>query len=299
MKFTAPSEQRTPTPAGSAVGHRDGRRTQAKWVENRPPSRFASMRLHELWSYRDLALVLALRDLKVRYKQTMFGVAWAALQPLAGVAIFTLIFGRLVEVPSDGSPYPIFVYVGMLAWVYLATAVNEAAQSLVEKSTLVTKVYFPRIIAPVASVLPGLLDLAISLLILGGFMVFYGVVPGPALLLVPVWLMALVAIVIGMGLWLAALNVQYRDVRHALPFLIQVWLFLSPVVYPSSIVDGTSRYIFAANPLVGVIDGLRWSLLKAPAPGAEALVSVIVGVILVGSGIAYFQRVERRFADIV
>lgn len=270
------------------------------WIENRPPAGWLrGLRARELWEYRELALFLALRDLKVRYKQTIFGVAWAVIQPLAGVAIFTVVFGRLVDVPSDGIPYPVFVYAGMLAWVYLSSAVDEAAQTLVEKSALVTKVYFPRILAPLAAVLPGLVDMAISLVILAGFMAVYGVAPGAAIALVPLWLLALVLVAAAAGTWLAALNVQYRDVRHALTFLIQVWLFVSPVVYPSSLVDGAWRFLYAANPVVGAVDGLRWSLLGAPAPGPEDLVSLVVGALVLVSGIAYFQRVERRFADVV
>ncbi len=269
------------------------------WIENRPPGRIAGVHPRDLWAYRDLALFLALRDLQVRYKQTIFGVAWAVIQPLAGVAIFTFVFGRLVNVPSDGLPYPLFVYVGMIVWIYLSTAVNEAAQSLTEKSALVTKIYFPRILAPFAAALPGLVDLGISMVILGGFMAFYGIVPGVSALLFPAFVFALALVATGAGVWLAALNVQYRDVRYALPFLVQVWLFLSPVVYPTSLVDGAARYVFALNPLVGVIDGARWALLGAPPPGAAALVSLATGTALLVTGIVYFQRVERRFADVV
>lgn len=271
------------------------------WLENRPSSGwFRRLDLRELWARRELAFFLALRDLKLRYKQTAFGVAWALIQPLAGVAIFSIVFGRLADLPSDGIPYPVFVYAGLAVWAYFSSAVDAAAQSLVDKSSaLVTKVYFPRLLAPLAAVLPALLDLALSLVIVAAFMVIYGVLPGLAVLLLPVWLLALVVVVLGVGVWLSALNVQYRDVRHALGFIIQAWLFASPVVYPSSLVDGGWRYVFALNPMAGVIEGFRWSLLDGPSPGGPVFVSLAVGVLLLLSGALYFAKVERGFADTI
>ena len=270
------------------------------WVENRPSTSWLPrVDLRELWAYRELALFLALRDLKVRYKQTFFGIAWAVIQPLAAVVVFSVVFGRLVGVPSDDVPYPVFVYVGMIAWIYFSTGLDEAAQSLVEKSALVTKVYFPRILAPLAALLPGLVDLGISALILAALMAAFGVVPGIAIVLLPAWVLALVAVAFGAGLWLSALNAQYRDVRHALPFLIQVWLFASPVVYPSSLVDGPWSYVYALNPMAGVVEGLRWSLVGAAPPGPHVFVSLGATLVLLASGIAYFQRAERRFADVI
>lgn len=272
----------------------------SQWVENRPSARwFPRIDPRELWLYRELAYFLALRDLKLRYRQTFFGIAWAILQPLAGVAIFSIVFGRLVDVPSDGIPYPVFVYAGLVIWTYFSSGLEQASLSLVDKAELVSKVYFPRLLAPLAAVLPGLLDLGISLLILAVFMAIYGVGPDAAILLLPLWIVAAVAVTGGAGFWLSALNVQYRDVQHTLTFLIQAWLFASPVVYASSVFEGAWRYIFALNPLVGVLDGFRWSLLSGPPPGVEDLVSLGVGLLLLGGGAIYFQRFERRFADVI
>lgn len=288
---------------GALASPRAPRRGRAdeRWLENRPSSGwFRRVDLRELWAHRELALFLALRDLKLRYKQTFFGVAWALIQPLAGVAIFSIVFGRLADLPSDGIPYPVFVYGGLAVWAYFSSGVDAAAQSLVDKSSaLVTKVYFPRLLAPLAAVLPALLDLVLSLAIVAVFMAIYGVVPNAAVLLLPLWLLALVAVTLGVGVWLSALNVQYRDVRHALGFVTQVWLFASPVVYPSSLVDGGWRYVYALNPMAGVIDGFRWSLLGGPSPSAFVSVSLAMGLLLLVSGVLYFAKVERGFADTI
>ncbi len=290
---------------GEPAGGRPARSARASagplasgWVENRPSTRWSPrLDLRELWSYRELALFLAVRDLKLRYKQTAFGVAWAIIQPLGAAVIFTIVFGRLAGLPSDGLPYAVFVFAGMIAWSYVSGSMTAAADSLVEHRALVTTVYFPRLLAPLAAVLPGLVDLAISLAILAVFMAVYGVAPGAALLLMPVWLVALVAASFAAGLWLSALNVLYRDVRYALGFLIQLWLFASPIVFPSSLVDGDWRYVYSANPLVGVLDGFRWSLIGAPPPGREDVVSLAVGLLLLVTGAIYFRKVERRLGD--
>lgn len=273
---------------------------ESQWVENRAPRGWRPrIHLRELWNYRELAYFLALRDLQLRYRQTFFGVAWALLQPLAGVAVFSVVFGRLASVPHDGIDYPVFVYAGLAIWVLFATGIDRAAQSLVEEPDLVTKVYFPRVLAPAGAVLPGLLDLAVSLVMLAGFMLAYGVSPGTEIVLLPVWIAWAVLVTMGVGLWLSALNVQYRDVRHALAFVIQVWFFASPVVFASSVFDGAWEYVFAANPMVGVIDGFRWSLLSGPAPGTADLISLGAGLLILIGGAIYFQRFERRFADVV
>lgn len=270
------------------------------WVENRPERGWLPrLDTHELWAHRELALFFALKDLKVRYKQTFFGIAWALLQPLIGVLIFSIVFGRLARLPTDGIPYPVFVFAGLSIWLYFSSSVTAAAQSLVQNRDLVTKVYFPRLLAPLAAVFPGLVDLLFSLAIIAVFLTVYAVAPGPAVVLLPAWVLTAVALAVAAGLWLAALNVKYRDVRHALPFLLQVWLFASPVVYSSSLVEGTWRYAFAANPMVSVIDGFRWSLAAGPPPGTEALVSLLVGVLLLVSGFVYFRKVERYFADVI
>lgn len=272
----------------------------ADWVENRPPSRWLPrLDAGDLWRHRELALVLALKDLRVRYKQTFFGVAWAVLQPLLGVLIFSVVFGRLAGLPTDGMPYPVFVYAGLAIWLYVSGAVAGAAQSLVDNRDLVTKVYFPRLLAPVAAVLPGLVDLAPTLAIIAVFLAVYGIVPGVALAVLPLWILGGAAVALAVGLWLAALNVKYRDVRYALPFLLQVWMFGSPVVYAGSLVHGDWRYAFAANPVVTLAGGFRWSLANGPAPGPEALVSLGVVLVLLAGGLAWFRRVEQYFADVI
>ena len=233
-------------PLGPVVGA-----TTSEWVENRPVGRWLPpLEFRELWSYRDLGLTLALRDLKVRYKQTVFGVAWALLQPLIAALIFSVVFGRLAGLSSDGIPYPVFVYSGLIVWLYFSGSVSAAAQSLVDNRELVSKVYFPRMLGPAAAVLPGLLDLAISFVVLGVFLVIYDVVPSPAILLAPVWILGAALFAFAVGLWLSALNVKYRDVKHALGFLLQVWMFASPVVYSASLVEGAWEYVYALNPLV-------------------------------------------------
>jgi lipopolysaccharide transport system permease protein len=272
----------------------------ADWVENRRSSAWLPrLDLLELWSYRELVWVLAVRDLKLRYRQTALGVAWALIQPLAGVAIFSVVFGHLTNVPHDRIAYPVFVYAGLALWTFFATAVTRAAEILVEHRDLITRVYFPRILAPLAAVLPPMVDFALSLVFVAIFMVVFGVAPGVALVLLPIWIVLLVALALGIGLLLSALNVRYRDVRYALPFVVQVWLFASPIIYPSSLFHGGWRYLYALNPVVGIVDGFRWSLIDGPSPPAADLVSLISGVVLLALGAIYFRRVERGFADVV
>lgn len=282
-----------------------GERTRAPdsplppWSENRPAGGWSlRVDVRQLWAYRELAILLALRDLKLRYKQTVFGVAWAVIQPVAAALVFGLFLGRLTGVPSDGYPYMLFVLVALVPWVYVSNGVTAAAQSLAEHQALVTKVYFPRLLAPIAAILPGLLDLAIALVVVAVVMVFTGIAPGPELLTLPVWILAAVLVAAAVGIWMAALNALYRDVRFAMTFLLQVWLFASPVVYPSSLVHGQLREaIFALNPMVGVIDGFRWAILGDHAPGVTDLPSLVVTCVLLLGGIAYFVRVERSLAD--
>jgi lipopolysaccharide transport system permease protein len=269
-----------------------------RWIENRPSTGgFPSLRVAEAWRYRELAASLALRDVQLRYKQTVFGVAWAVLQPLLAALIFTLVFDRWAGLPSDGIDYPVFVLAGLSVWFYFSTSVEAAALSLVENQELVTKVYFPRLLAPFAAVLPGLIDLFVSLVIVGVFCVIYGVAPSLALLTLPLWIAAAVLVAFGVGVLLSALNVLYRDVRYTLVFLIQLWLFASPVVFPASIVPDNWQAVFFINPMAGVIEGFRWSLLDGPAPPPAALISAAVTIVLLIGGIGYFQHVERRLAD--
>jgi lipopolysaccharide transport system permease protein len=289
-------QRRTGSQGVNRVPVREDRRA---WIENRPSRGLRGLSLRELWEYRELAGFFALRDLKVRYKQAAFGAAWAVLQPLVGVVVFTLVFRRLAKVPSDGIPYPVFAFLGLAVWAYVSSGVTKAAQSLVSNSALVTKVYFPRLLAPLASVLPGLLDLALSLLVLGLLMLVYGIAPTWAILTLPLWLLALVATTLSVGLWLAALNVQYRDVNHAVTLLVQLWLFVSPVAYPSSLVPEAWGRLYALNPVVGLLDGFRWAVLGAPWPDISPFLSLAVTAALLVGGVLYFQRVERRFADVI
>lgn len=270
------------------------------WVENRASERWLPrLDVAELWGYRELGLALASKTLRVRYKQTFFGIAWAVLQPVLAVVVFTVVFGRLAGLETDGIPYSVFNYSAMILWLYVSSSVTGAAQSLVESRDLVTKIYFPRLLAPLAALLPGLVDFAIAFVVLGGLIAVTGVTPDWAILLTPVWVLGAVAVAFAAGIPLSALNVKYRDVRHALPLLLQVWLFASPVVYSSSLVDGAWIYVYALNPMVTVLDGFRWSVADGPAPGPEALVSLAVVLVVLTAGLVYFRRVERSFADVV
>jgi len=271
------------------------------WVVNRAPTkRWQGVDLAEAWRYRELAYMLALRTLKLRYRQTFFGVAWALLQPLVALAIFAVIFGRFAKLPADGIPYAVFVFPALCIWTYVSTGVSAAALELVSHQELVTKVYFPRVLAPVSALLPGVVDLVISLALAGILMAATGVTPGGAILLLPMWILLSCLVALGSGLWLAALNVRYRDVRHTLPFLLQTWFFVSPVVYASSLIeDGWLHVLFSLNPMAAVIDGLRWSLLDAPAPPVYDILSVAVTLLLVVSGLVYFRASERKFADVI
>jgi lipopolysaccharide transport system permease protein len=271
-----------------------------RWLENRAVDGWLPrLDLAEAWASREIAVVLALRNIRIRYKQTFFGVAWVLLQPLAAVGIFTLIFGRLAQLPSEGIPYAVFVYSGLAVWLYFSQSATLASESLAQYRDLVTKVYFPRLLAPIAAVVPALVDLAISLLAVGVFMAIFGVAPTGAIVFLPLWLFALVILAFGVGTWLSALNVQYRDVRNALAFLLQLWFFASPIVYASSLLEGSWGYVLALNPLAGLLEGFRWSLVGASSPGPEALVSLASGIVTVASGIVYFGRAQRRFADLI
>ena len=265
----------------------------------RPGRGWAALRLGELWSYRELLFFLVWRDVKVRYKQTALGVAWAVLQPLLAMFVFSLFFGRLAGMESEGLPYPVFNLAGLVPWTFFVFGLTEAANSLVGSRHLITKVYFPRLAVPLAPVLAGLVDFAIAFALLLVVMAWYGLVPGPAALAtLPLVLLAFVT-ALGAGLWLAALNVQYRDVRYVLPFLTQLWLFATPIVYPSSLVPEPWRAVYGLNPMVGVVDGFRWALLGTPAPGGTLVVSTFAACALAAGGALYFRRMERRFADIV
>jgi lipopolysaccharide transport system permease protein len=290
-----PTTAASETTAGSADAGEEKR-----WVENAPSHAWLPrLDVAELWAFRELVLILALRNIKVRYKQTVLGVGWAVLQPLAAVAIFTLVMHRLAHVPSEGIPYPVFVYAGLAVWLYFANGASTAAESLAQYRDLVTKVYFPRLLAPLAAILPGLIDLSISIFAVGVFMVVFGVAPGWPIVFLPLWIVAAVGTTFGVGVWLSALNARYRDVRNALTFLLQILLFATPVAYPASLVQGDWRFLLYANPMAGVVTGFRWSLVGAAAPEVFALLSLATGLLILAGGLIYFGRVERRLADFI
>jgi lipopolysaccharide transport system permease protein len=265
-----------------------------------PSSGWVSLRLGELWHYRELLFFLAWRDVKVRYKQTGLGVAWAVLQPLLGMLVFTIFFGRLAKVPSDGIPYPLFSYSALLAWQLFAYSISESSNSVVGSERLITKVYFPRLVIPIASILAGLVDFAIAFVLVIAMMAYYRVHPGWGILSLPLFIVFELATALGVGLWLSALNVQYRDVRYTVPFIVQFWMFASPVVYSSTLVPARWRPLYGLNPMAGVVEGFRWALLgKQPAPGAMFAVSSIVVAALLVSGLYYYRRMEKNFADVV
>jgi lipopolysaccharide transport system permease protein len=285
---TPPSEQVAPAPEGQP------------WTEIRAAKGLLrGLSLREIIAYRFVALALARRAIKARHKQTAVGVLWLVLLPLATVVVFSLVFGRLAGLASEGAPYPVFVLSGLVVWHYFAAVLNAAALSLVQQQELLTKLYFPRVLAPVAAALPPLIDLGVELLVLAGFMAAYGRAPGPQILTLPLWIAALCVIVSGLGLLFAALNVQFRDVGYGLPFLLQLWLFASPVVYATSSVHGLARVVLSLNPVTGIIDGFRWAVIDSPAPRSNDLLSLAVGLVLVVGSLLYFQRVERRLADVV
>ncbi len=265
-----------------------------------PPKGWASIGLRELWDYRELLYFLTWRDVKVRYKQTALGAAWAIIQPLFMMLVFSLFFGRLAKIPSDGIPYPIFTFCALLPWQLFAHALTESSNSLVGNQNLITKVYFPRLVVPIAAVLGGLVDFAVAFAILLVMMFYYGVVPGWAIVTLPGFILLAVMTALGVGLWLSALNVKYRDVRYTITFLVQFWLFATPVAYPSSIVPAKWRALYGLNPMAGVVEGFRWALLgKTEAPGAMLWVSVAVVIVILIGGLYYFRRMEQEFADVV
>ena len=255
----------------------------------------------DLWSYRELFLFLAWRDILVRYKQAVIGVAWSVLRPLLTMVIFTIVFGKLAKLPSDGVPYPILVVAAMLPWHFFASAVSEGSNSLVQNASIISKVYFPRVIVPLSAVVVSLVDFLISFALLLALMLWYQFTPDWRILLLPAFLILAVAVSIGPILWLAALNVRYRDFRYVVPFLIQLGLFISPVGFSSSIIPEQWRLVYSLNPMVGVIDAFRWSVLGGQTPPyvPGMVLSIATTVLLLVSGIWYFRRTERSFADVI
>jgi lipopolysaccharide transport system permease protein len=256
--------------------------------------------LAEMWAYRELLYFFVWRDIKVRYKQTVIGAAWAVLQPLMTMLVFSLFFGRLAKIPSQGLPYPIFYYCALLPWMYFSTAMQAATNIVVDHQRVITKIYFPRVVLPVAAVLSGLLDFAISFIVFLGLMVYYRIVPTASVIWLPAFLLLAILTALGVGLWLSALNALYRDVRYVVPFLVQFWMFASPVVYPSSLVSEKWRWLYGLNPMAGVIEGFRWALTgHGEPPGVLLAASSAAVILLVLSGLVYYHAVEGKIADVV
>ncbi len=265
-----------------------------------PPGRWWAIPFAELWENRELVYFFVWREIKIRYKQTVIGAAWAVLQPFMSMLVFTLFFGRLAHIPSEGSPYPIFYYSALLPWMYFANSLQNATSAIVQNQGMITKVYFPRLALPFSAVLSGLVDFGIGFLMFVAMMVYYGIRPGIPFLFFPLFLLLAVLTATGVGLWLGAMNALYRDVRYVVPFLVQFWLFASPVAYPASLVPAKWRWLYGLNPMAGVIEGFRWSLSgRGSAPGRLIFVSVLIVVAVLVSGLFYFQKMEQTIADVV
>jgi lipopolysaccharide transport system permease protein len=265
------------------------------------PSRgWVSLRLRELWEYRELLYFLVWRDVKVRYKQTVLGAAWAIIQPFFTMVVFSVFFGRLARVPSDGIPYPIFSYTALVPWAFFAEGLRRASNSLVEHAGLVKKVYFPRLAMPIARVFAGIVDFVLAFVVLLGMMFVYGVTPTVNVLWLPLFLLLALVTSLGTALWLAAMNVRFRDVAYIVPFIIQFWMYATPIVYPSSLLPEPWRTLYGINPMAGVVEGFRWALLGTDtAPGPILIVSSLVALVLLVGGAFYFRRMEKTFADVV
>jgi lipopolysaccharide transport system permease protein len=267
----------------------------------REPSKgWAWPKLRELWEYRELLYFFVWRDIKVRYRQTVMGALWAIIQPFFTMVIFSLFFGRLAKIPSDGLPYPVFSYAALVPWTFFATALNQASNSLVISANMVKKIYFPRLSLPIATVLASVVDFVLAFIVLLGMMLYYGLVPTINVLWLPFFLLLALVTSLGVSLWLSAMNVQFRDVHYTIPFLTQAWLFVTPIAYPSSLLPEPWRTFYGLNPMAGVVEGFRWALLGTDtAPGSMTLISAVVALTLFISGAFYFRRMEQGFADVL
>ena len=265
-----------------------------------PSHGWVSLKLHEVWEYRELLYFLTWRDIKVRYKQTVLGAAWAIIQPFFTMVVFSLFFGRLAKMPSDGIPYPIFAYAALVPWTFFAHGLTQSSNSLVGSANLIKKVYFPRLAIPISSVISGAVDFVLAFSVLLVMMVFYGIIPTVNVIWLPFLLVLTFVTSLGVGLWFSAMNVQFRDVRYTVPFLTQFWLFATPIAYPSSLLSEPWRTVYGINPMVGVVEGFRWALLGTDtAPGPVIVVSSVAALLILVGGAFYFRRMERTFADVV
>ncbi len=264
----------------------------------------SALQLAAVWEYRELLYFLVWRDVKVRYKQTVLGVLWIVLQPVVAIIIFSGLFGRLLGVPSGGVPYPIFLYSALLPWSYFASSLNRSSTSLVGSAHLITKVYFPRLVIPISGVLSGLVDFGVAFAVLAALMVYYGIVPTPAILFLPGFLLLAMLTALGFGLWLSALNVRYRDINHLIPYIVQMWMYVTPVIYSTTLIPERFRWVLALNPMTGVVEGFRWALLgnylqDVKPPGALFPISALITLIVLTTGLYFFRSTERTFADII
>lgn len=266
-----------------------------------PSKGWVSLQLRELWAYRELLYFLTLRDIKVRYKQTVLGATWAIIQPLMTMIVFSLFFGELAQIPSDGVPYPVFSYAALVPWTFFANGLSMSSNSLVGSANLIRKVYFPRLVIPISTVLAGTIDFILAFIILILLMFYYGILPTNNVIFLPLFLLLAFITSLGTGLWLSAMNVQFRDVRYTVPFLTQFWMFVTPIAYPSTLIDNeVLRAIYGINPMAGVVEGFRWALLGTDtAPGTVILVSYLAAVVLFVTGLFYFRRMEKNFSDVV
>lgn len=266
----------------------------------KPSTGLAALNLRDLWIYRELIFFLVWRDIKVRYKQTLLGAAWAVIQPVMTMLVFTFIFGTVAKLPTDGIPYPIFSYTALLPWGLFTAALNTASRSLTSNQNMVTKIYFPRLVLPLSSVLGGLVDFGIAFLILIVLMIYYGVAPTTAVWTLPFFLILTIITALGVALWLSAINVQYRDVNYVLPFLTQFWLFITPVAYSAKVITGKWQIVYSLNPMAGVVNGFRWALLGTnTGPGLNMAISIGISLLFLISGLFYFRSMERSFADTI
>jgi lipopolysaccharide transport system permease protein len=286
---TEPTAQNTPAPtAGPEI------------LEIRPSKGLFDLELSTLWRYRELLVVLVKRDIQVVYKQAALGAAWAIIQPLLAVVIFSIIFGYMVKLPSDGFPYPVFAFAGVLPWTYFAEALRRCSTGIVGDAELIRKVYFPRLVIPLSGALAPVLDLVIAFVVLVGLMLFYGMMPSWRIITLPLLIAMTGLMALGVGLWLAPINVRFRDIKHTVPFIIQIWMYATPIVYPLSAIPEAWRPLYSINPMVGIIEGWRWAILGNTSvyPGAF-LISCVIVLVVVASGLIFFKRMERTFADTI
>ncbi len=258
------------------------------------------LELDNVWRYRELLLVLIIRDLKVLYRQALFGAAWAVIQPVFAVVIFTVVFGHFVKIPTDGFPYALFAFSAVLPWTYFSEALRRSAIGLVNEAELVRKVYFPRLVISIAAAIAPMVDFAIGFVVLVALMIFYGIAPGWQILVVPLLLLLSATLALAVGLWLGPINVRYRDVKHTLPFIIQIWMYASPIIYPLSLIPQEWRWLYSINPMVGIIEGFRWAILGTDSPDLLAIViAFAMTVLLLVGGLIFFKKQERSFADLI